>query len=122
MTNKEAINYINSIKHMFESGIDRTTRICTVLGGEALELHKKYIEACESAVQAMENHIAWKDIKEIQPKDGQRILYSYSYEYEPGKWEHRVELDVYFSDELSTFPMCCMTHWAEAPEPVVVRN
>ena len=53
MTNEEAINYINSIKHMFENGINRTTCNCTVLGGEALELYKNYIEACELAVQVM---------------------------------------------------------------------
>ena len=67
-------------------------------------------------------YIAWKDIKEVQPKDGQQILYSYSFEYDPGKWEHRVKIDTYTSSESCKFPMCYMTHWTEVPEPVVVRN
>lgn len=70
----------------------------------------------------MEELIIWKNIKEVTPKDGQKILYSYSFEYEPGKWECRVELDIYDSSEMRKYPMCYMTHWADAPSPVVEKK
>ena len=70
----------------------------------------------------MENLIIWNDIREIQPKEGQEILYSYSYEYAPNKWEHRVMLDTYSSSKMHKFPICYMTDWTEAPEPVKRRR
>ena len=69
----------------------------------------------------MEELIIWKSIKEVTPKEGQKILYSYSFEYEPNKWEHRIELDIYDHSEMRKYPMCYMTHWAEAPSPVVEK-
>ena len=66
----------------------------------------------------MEELIIWKNIKEVTPKEGQQILYSYSYEYEPDKWERRVKLDRYDRSEMRKYPMCYMTHWADVPSPV----
>lgn len=67
----------------------------------------------------MEEIIIWKSIKEEKPKEGQRILYSYSYEYDPGKWERRVMIDKYDRSEMRKYPMCYMTHWADAPFAVI---
>lgn len=67
----------------------------------------------------MEEIIIWKNIKEEKPKEGQQILYSYSYEYEPGKWERRVLIDKYGRSEMRKYPMCYMTHWADAPSSVI---
>ena len=67
----------------------------------------------------MENIIIWKSIKEIQPNEGQQILYSYSYEYSADKWERRVLIGDYTNSEKRKYPMCYMTHWTELPEPVI---
>ena len=63
----------------------------------------------------MDEHIIWKNIKEVTPKEGQLILYSYTYEWEPGEWENRVRLDRYYRSDMRKYPMCYMTHWADAP-------
>lgn len=63
----------------------------------------------------MEERIIWKNIEEAKPKEGQLILYSYTYEWEPGEWENRVRLDRYYRSDMRKYPMCYMTHWAEAP-------
>lgn len=67
----------------------------------------------------MEEIIIWKSIKEEKPKEGQQILYSYSYEYDPGKWERSVKLGRYSRSEMRKYPMCYMTYWADAPFAVI---
>lgn len=66
----------------------------------------------------MKTEIIWKNITEVQPDEGQQILYSYSYEYSAGKWERRVLIGEYTHSEKKKYPMCYMTHWTELPDPV----
>ena len=69
----------------------------------------------------METLVIWKEINQIQPEEGQEILYLYSYEYEPNKYEIRMEIDKYTRSEMRKYPMCYMTHWAEVPYPTIVH-
>lgn len=70
----------------------------------------------------MKSIIVWKDIDEISPKEGQEILYSYTYEYEPNKYERRTKIDIYTHSEMQKFPMCYMTFWAEVPDPLTYSS
>jgi hypothetical protein len=66
----------------------------------------------------MENLIIWNDVTEVLPKEGQKILFSYSLKHDD-RWIHGVEIGTYHWDKLPTSIMKFMTHWTEAPEPVI---
>ena len=70
----------------------------------------------------METLVIWTDTNQIQPEEGQEILYLYSYEYEPNKYEIRMEVDKYTRSKRCKYPMCDMTHWANAPSPVLEES
>ena len=66
----------------------------------------------------MENVIIWKDINEVQPEEGQDILYSYAYQNWSGTWEYKILIGTYTRNCRNAYPMSGMTHWTELPEPV----
>ena len=69
----------------------------------------------------MKNEIAWKDITDTQPDEGQQILYSYSYKYDKNAYERRVLIGEWNRIERNKYPMCYITHWIELPKPVEVN-